>query len=628
MNIKLSYDENFTELLSDLKVKYGQKIFELEGIGSQLDISEFSRNFFSKSIASDSSIDENANVSSNCVITYKKEASKPLYKLNSLYILWKILRRDYGTAKANEIIEMQINGQLYLHDAWMVQMPYCFNYSCLDIINKGLPTVKTIKSEPPKHLYAFKSQIEQFIIIASNSTLGASGIADVLLCMSYYVKNILNTLSDDHFKFQSEQDVWAYVKATIISMIYTLNQPMRGEQTPFTNISIYDDNFLEESKSMYLFPDGTFPDSTIVKKIQELFLESMNEELSRTPFTFPVTTACFSIDEDKNIMDEEFLKFISEQNLKYGFINIFMGDTAVLSSCCRLKSDSSNEYLNTIGGSSTKIGSLSVCTINLPRITYEVDSEEEFFNVLESKILITGKINNCRRKMIKRKVDEGYMPLYTYNFIDLGKQYSTTGINGMYEAMLELGYDIETEKGLIFAEKLSQFISDKVDDMQKQFNAPHNCELIPGEGASSKLAKKDKACGYKHNYDLYSNQFIDLRHNADILDRIKIQGRLDNKFSGGSILHLNVDADINSEAMAELIKLTANKGVRYFAINFVINVCENNHITTGKTDKCNICGGIITDEYTRIVGFLVNTKNFSKDRREKDYPHRSFYDSI
>ena len=41
--------------------------------------------------------------------------------------------------------------------------------------------LKKVKSHPPKHLYAFKSQLEQFTIIASNSTLGATGLADMLV---------------------------------------------------------------------------------------------------------------------------------------------------------------------------------------------------------------------------------------------------------------------------------------------------------------------------------------------------------------------------------------------------------------------------------------------------------------
>ena len=51
-------------------------------------------------------------------------------------------------------------------------------------------------------------------------------------------------------------------------------------------------------------------------------------------------------------------------------------------------------------------------------------------------------------------------------------------------------------------------------------------------------------------------------------------------------------------------------------------------MTVGKRTVCPICNSKITDNYTRIVGFLVNTKNAHKVRRELDIPNRQFYKSI
>ena len=51
-----------------------------------------------------------------------------------------------------------------------------------------------------------------------------------------------------------------------------------------------------------------------MQKVQEIYLDIMNREMARKPITFPVTTACFSIDENNEIQDDDFLKFISEKN--------------------------------------------------------------------------------------------------------------------------------------------------------------------------------------------------------------------------------------------------------------------------------------------------------------------------
>jgi ribonucleoside-triphosphate reductase len=615
-----------------LRAKYPQKLFDLDGIGKQMDLSEFSKNFFASKVTSDSSIDANSNVDDMSVITYTVELPKPFFKLNSYYILWKELRRLYNLEIANRIIEMQLTGDIYIHDFYGLGagIPYCFNYSTYDVMSKGLPMIGKIKSIPPKHLHAFKSQLEQFVIIASNSTLGATGLADLLIVMSYYVGNILKTKSDAHASFATEQDCWTYIKEMLISFIYSVNFSLRANQSPFTNVSLYDNYFLENLCKDYIFPDGNSPDIKIIKNLQKIYVDIINEELKRTPITFPVTTACFSIDEDNNIKDNEFLDFISENNKEFGFINIYCGSSSTLSSCCRLRSDRSSEYFNSFGAGSTKIGSLGVCTINFPRLAIiSKGDKEKFFSLLKDIIDVSTKINNAKRKILDKRIKNGNEPLYTYGFMDLSKQYSTTGVNGLNECLEILGYDILTENGQNFVLEILDIINTENKKHEKQYGFPHNVEQVPGENSSIKIAEKDKLMGYQNNYDIYSNQFIPLTTNADLLDRIKIQGLLDKHFTGGAICHLNIESKItDTEKLKELIISSAKCGVIYFAINYNLQECEDGHMNVGKNEKCSICGKKIINNYTRVVGFLTNTKNWHKVRRDIDYPNRKFYSGI
>ena len=97
-------------------------------------------------------------------------------------------------------------------------------------------------------------------------------------------------------------------------------------------------------------------------------------------------------------------------------------------------------------------------------------------------------------------------------------------------------------------------------------------------------------------------------------------------FSGGAICHLNIDEKIEDNNKAKkLIRYAAKKGVIYFAINYNLQKCENNHFTIGKKDKCSICNKPIIDNYTRVVGFLTAVKNWNKTRRETEYKKRVFY---
>lgn len=355
----------------------------------------------------------------------------------------------------------------------------CFNYSTYDIMTKGLPMVKKVKSVAPKHLYAFKSQLEQFTVIASNSTLGATGLADMLIMMSYYMSNILNTKSDAHFKFASDEDCWNYLKENIISFIYTINQPMRANQSPFTNVSVYDDYFLDKLCEDYIFPDGSSPDKEIVKRIQTIYLDTMNEELKRTPLTFPVTTACFSVDSERNIKDKAFLKMIASKNKEFGFINMYCGDSSTLSSCCRLRSEQTSEYFNSFGSGSSKIGSLGVCSINLPRLAIKYENEDDFFQALKYMVDICAKINNAKRHIVAKRIKNGNEPLYTYGFMELSKQYSTVGVNGFAECVAIFGKSLISEDGQLFGLKVIDSINEENKKMQKLYNCPHNCEQVP-----------------------------------------------------------------------------------------------------------------------------------------------------
>lgn len=611
-----------------LKSKYQQKLFDLDGIGKQCDLASFSKEFFNnKTTVADISIDSNSNVDDSSVIAYENELPKPFFRLNSYYLLWKYMRKLYGTETANKTVEMQLIGDIYINDFHGFGIkPYCFNFNTYDIMIMGLPFVKKIDSKPPTHLSSFMGQLGQFITYASNSVLGAVGLSDLFIIMSYYVKKLLK---DE--KYTDKSYVWKDIKQELQSFIYTLNQPFRGGlQSPFSNVNVMDRSFLENLIPSYIFIDGTTADIELVIKIQELFIDLMNEELHRTPLTFPITTACFATNDNNEIIDKEFLKKISEQNKEFAFINIYAGKTSTLSSCCRLRNNMEvKEYFNTFGAGSSKIGSLGVVTINLPRIAIKSNNNtEEFIRQLKEIATIAVKINNTKRHILRNRIENGNLPLYKLGFMDLKKQYSTTGIIGIYEALQYLNLDIMKTDGQEFLKEVLKTINFINDKFTKQYDYPHNMEQVPAENSSIKLSQKDRLFDYQEKIEFYSNQFIPLINNANMLDRIKIQGKFDSLMSGGAILHINIEEKITDPKLIEsIIENAVKNGVIYFAICYNIQRCLSGHMSVGKSQYCS-CGKEITDNFIRVVGFLVNTKAFHKVRRELDYPNRVFYKGV
>ena len=632
MLIDFTYGKDFDKFMDSLKETPDyDKLATLDGIGKQTDMVAFSKKFFGKpdQAAADVSVDSNANVDDISIIAYEAEVPKPLFRVNAYYLLWKYGKKLFGQEEAEELCREQFYKGIYINDFHkFATTPYCFNFSCLDVVFEGLPFVNKIRSLPPKHLNSFVNQMIQFVTYASNSVAGAVGLADFLICMSYfYDKEIACGATTD-----------ADVKQQIQSFIFSVNQPFRGgHQSAFTNVSLFDDNFLRKMCSEYRFPDGSQPNPDTVKKLQIMYMCVMNETLDKTPCTFPVTTACFSVDDNREILDKDFLDIVCRQNLNYGWINFYAGSTSTLSSCCRLRSEADHEYFNTFGAGGTKIGSLSVTTINLPRIAYEAkhdafmygkENKEDLFIVkLIQMVRKCAEVNAIKRHVIKTRIKNGNLPLYTLGFMDLKKQYSTCGLNGINEAVEILGYDILTKEGQDIVQKILETVNAVNKEQEKRFGYPHNCEQTPSENSAIKLAQADKILGYNTQYEFYSNQFIPLTVQTDVLNRILLQGKFDHLMTGGAIMHINVAEKIEDpDLLASLIVNSVRQGVIYQAVNYVINVCAKGHVSVGRnTDKCPICGEPIKDKLTRVVGFLTNTRNWHLKRREHDFPNRKFY---
>lgn len=656
-----SYNVGFIKLFAELVEKYPEELFNLSGIGWQLDYNKMSKQFFlDRSI--DASVDANANAADKSVIAHRIETSKPFQLINSYYRLWKGLCKSSDVQYANSIIENQLTGQIYINDfaGFSSSMPYCYNYSTYDTALNGIPPELDGRggSKPPKHLEAFLGQILLFALIAGNSTLGATGLADLFIVISIYMDKIVKTGKDSDVRLAwcciddidirdeyNEVNYWQYLESKLTRFIYELNQPYRGSQSLFTNVSVMDDYFLQELIPHYkLEIDDIVYEARLetVKKVQETYLRIMNKELRRKPLTFPVTSVCFSVhDEDgaPKIKDRDFLDLAVSYNIDFAYQNIYAGKLSTLSSCCRLRSDLINEYFNSFGAGSTKIGSLGVCTGNLVNLAFRVTKETNdlhtarslFKSKLEDLVYKAQEVNQAKRVIIQRTIDNGNHPLYTLGYIDINTQYNTFGVVGAYEALEILGLSLLSKQGQEFFREVMEVINNTNRAVSDSLGIPCNCEQIPAENVAVNLAKKDKLLGCNIDYDLYSNQFIPLWVNVDLLDRVSIQGDFDKYFDGGSITHLNLDQKItNSNILKNLIEHIISKGVVYFAFNYVLNVCKNGHNSVGNIDRCPICGQDIIDLYTRVVGFLSKIKNWNKVRREIEFPKRVFYrdDSI
>ena len=627
-----SYQKDFKDFMYNMVDKYGIEILNLNGIGEQLDINKAIKKMVGSDNVANSSIDANANVSRVSATSIAHEISKPMVLLHSYYRLWKWLKKNRSIQVANNFVEAQITGAFYVNDMHYnsYPMPYCYNHSCLTIASLGLVGIDDKNNtQPPKYLRSYFDIMEAYLLIAGHSTAGATSCANLLVVASVFVKKMVeNGFTDLHVQLGSEEDCWQYFKEELTSFIYKLNQPCRANQTLFTNVSIFDKNFLETivPEICLIIDDDIYTtDVETVQKCQEIFIDIMNKEAERVVHTFPVTTACFSIKKNEEtgkneILDKEFLEFICRKNEKRGFINMYAGDTATLSSCCRLRSDKNNTFFNSFGGASDSIGSLGVVCINLPQLANKnKDNFEKFKEELFNLTLLAQEVNYAKRCMLKNSIAKGHLPLYSNGYMDLSKQFSTTGFIGLYECCEEFGHDITTPDGLKIATETLSVLEKANDTVSEKYRIPCNLEGIPGENTCHKLALKDKILGYNEKYDLYSNQFIPLNKRCNLLDRINLSSIMDQYCSGGSIMAITVDSKINADSMRDIASAIIEQGVKYFSFNYEINQCKDCHsIFVGRVKTCPECNSENIDKFERVVGFCVKKTSWSKVRQEEN----------
>ena len=630
MNINIKLNKNFTTQYNKLQAEFGTDIARINGFDDgQLSYTDFIDNFVDKTTVADASIDGNSNVAHKDIVTLEKEMPKPHEKLLAFNKIYYEIQKKYGFQAANDWLRAEWIGQLYMHDANTTSFKhYCFAYDLKDLAEKGLYFIDGRNAKPAKHLITFVDFVKEFVSYASNRSSGAVGLPNLIPYMFYFWKKDVN----EHYLGITEANAKDYAKQNFQRFIYAVNQPYcrDGSQSAFTNTSVFDRPYFEALFGGAEFPDGTFMidyEDEIIE-FQKWYMECMAQIRHENMFTFPVSTISL-LRQDGKFVDEEFAVWAVKHNMEWSDSNLFV-DSSVnsLSNCCRLKSNIEDlGYFNSIGGTALKVGSVKVSTINLARIALDTNSEEEYLEELKKRVYLNLIALDRVRYIIKRNVEKGLLPNFTYNLVDFDHLYNTIGFIGIYETMKKFGYikvdelgdTYYTDKASAFGEKIFKTMRETADRFIKENNCDYqiNTEQIPGESAAAKLMKKDKF--FYPNADiydlpLYGNQFIPLGIKTTGQERVRIASEFDGYCSGGSILHYNIDAPFDSfEKAWKMVNYIADQGVTYFAFNTKIQACENNHAFYG--DICPVCGNPVETEFTRIVGFYTPVKTYSKERK-------------
>ena len=535
-----------------------------------------------------------------------------------------------------EIAEAHRNADIHIHDLSMLT-GYCAGWSLKQLIKEGLGGIEgKITSSPAKHLSVLCNQMVNFLGIMQNEWAGAQAFSSFDTYLAPFVKT-------DNLSYPE-------VKKCVESFIYGVNTPSRwGTQAPFSNITLdwTVPNDLAELPAIVGGEEMPFKYKDCKKEmdmVNKAFIETMIEgDANGRGFQYPIPT--YSITRDFDWSDTENNKLLFEMTSKYGtpyfsnYINSDMEPSDVRSMCCRLRLDLRELRKKTGGffGSGESTGSVGVVTINMPRIAYLAEDEEDFFRRLDHMMDISARSLKIKRDVITKLLDEGLYP-YTRRYLgSFENHFSTIGLLGMNEAGLNarwLKCDMSDERTQEFSKRVLNHMRERLKDYQEVYGDLYNLEATPAESTSYRLAKHDrkrwpdiKTAGNEGDTPYYTNSsHLPVDYTADIFDALDIQDELQTLYTSGTVFHAFLGEKLPDwKAAAALVrKIAQNYRLPYYTLSPTYSVCKDHGYLSGEHFICPKCGKK-AEVYSRITGYYRPVQNWN-DGKSQEYKNRTVYD--
>jgi ribonucleoside-triphosphate reductase len=513
-------------------------------------------------------------------------------KVTANYWLSEVYPREIGEAHRA--------GDLHIHDLDMLS-GYCAGWSLRQLITEGFNGVPgKVEASPPKHLSSAVGQMVNFLGTLQNEWAGAQAFSSFDTYLAPFVRR-------DNLRYDQ-------ITQCIQEFIYNLNVPSRwGTQTPFTNITL-DWTCPDDLRDTAPLIGGEEMGFTYGELEEEMSLINravieimMAGDRRGRVFTFPIPTYNITKDFD---WDHPNTTPLFAMTARYGtpyfqnFINSDLSPNMVRSMCCRLQLDL-RELLkrgNGLFGSAEQTGSLGVVTINCARLGYLAQGDlEGFYARLDVLLALAKDSLEIKRKTVERCIANGLLP-YTLRYLGtLRNHFSTIGINGVNECILNFtggADDITTETGRAFARDLLLHIRERMVEFQQETGHLYNMEATPAEGATYRFAREDKkrfpdirqSGSEQAPYYTNSTQ-LPVGHTDDPFKALAHQEELQGLYTGGTVFHLYMAEAIQSpEACKNLVRRCLERfRIPYLTITPSFSICPRHGYLAGEHEYCPNC---------------------------------------
>ncbi len=500
-----------------------------------------------------------------------------------------------------EIRESHVSCDFHLHDLGLLSA-YCVGWDLRDLLLRGFGGVPgKVESRPARHFRSALGQVVNFFYTLQGESAGAQAFANFDTYLAPFIFYDRLTKSE--------------VKQCLQEFVFNMNIPTRvGFQTPFTNVTL-DLKVPSTIGEEYVVIGGEIRDRKYREFQEEMdifnvaFAECLLEGDARNRiFTFPIPTYNITADFDwENPAHDRLWEMTAKYGIPYfaNFVNSDMDPEDARSMCCRLRLD--NRELRSRGGglfgANPLTGSIGVVTINMPRLGYLAETEDEFFKRLAHLMDLAKDSLEIKRKVLENFTLSNLYPYTRVYLSDIYERngrfwinhFSTIGLVGMNEACLNLlGRDISTPEGKDFAVRVLDFMRERIRGYQEETGNLYNLEATPAEGVSYRFAKHDKAA-YSDiktagtNEPYYTNSVhLPVDFTDDIFDALDHQDELQTRFTGGTVVHGFIGEKIDDPQMVKHLvrRIAENYSLPYFTITPTFSICPVHGYIAGEHKYC------------------------------------------
>ena len=601
---------------------------------------------------------ENANLQPNPETAHKRKAD------------W-VSGEEYLLLMPPNIADAHLSGDLHIHDLeYFGTRPFCQDWDLryffyYGLMPDGLGT-RTSIAGPAKHPEVAILHTAKILASAQTNFAGGEGFYNFLIFLAPYFRG----LSYERVRQLMQMMFFEYTQAYVA----------RGGQLVFSNIQVQP-GVPDLWKNVPIVMNGRIgPDvygnyeDEVRTMFRALYDVAGKGDYWGKPFNFPKLENSLSPEFFKPEYDDVWLdvhKVVGKFGLPY-FDNLMpeyrgYGKGVSCYQCCAYcfvdtPEDSADFYekLNFDDGKHFTMGSWQVSSLNLPRMAYKANGEDEVL-FEEARRLMDSALDvfKAKKKWMDLAVKNHRIPFATQRPLDprTGEKGTTAVdfdaltftigfVGGNEMAQYHTGYQLhENTEGVKILIRLILEMQKYKKILEEQSGYKIALARTPAESTAQRFAISDlitdkyranaeklvkgnvgqaKFMLNNHKKDVpvyYTNgTHVDVGAKMGLFDRINIEQKFFPLLNGGNMLHVWLgDADPDPEALYKMTKrITTKSNIGYFAYTKDLTVCGNcGKVTSPIRDACPSCNSAAVEWWSRVTGYYQAVSGWNKGKREE-----------